>query len=65
MVILGVVVLVITCEGKGNLGAQGWVGANVVGAEFTVVTKGREVAGESMDESLLSRNGGGVVDEEN
>jgi len=65
MVILSVVVLVVTCEGEDNLGAQGGVGADIVGAEFTAVTKGREVAGEGMDKCLLSRNGVGVVDEEN
>ena len=54
MVVLGVVVLVVPCEGKYNLGAQGWVGTDVVGAEFTVVAKGRKVACESVDEGLLS-----------
>jgi len=65
VVVLSVVVLVVTCEGKDNLGAQGWVGADVVGAEFTAVAKGREVASKGVDEGLLSRNGVGVVDEEN
>jgi len=65
MMVLGVIVLVVTCEGEDNLGAQGWVGTNVVGAEFTVVAKGGEVTGESVDEGLFSRNGVGVVDEKN
>jgi len=64
VVILGVIILVVTCKGKDNLGAQGWVGPDVVGAEFTVVAKGREVAGKGVNEGLLSQNCGGVVDEE-
>ena len=63
--LLAVVVLVISCKGKDNLGAQSWVGANVIGAEFTVIAKGGEVASERMNQGLLARNGGGVVDEEN
>jgi len=65
VVVLGVVVLVVSCEGKDNLWTQGWVGADVVGAEFTAVAKGGEIACESVDEGLLSRNGVQVVDEEN
>jgi len=65
MVVLRVVVLVVPCEGEDNLGTQGWVGADVIGAEFAVVTKGWEVAGESVDEGLLPGNGCRVVDEEN
>jgi len=65
VVVLSVVVFVVPCKGKGNLGAQGWVGTDVVGAEFTVVTESREVTGKGVDEGLLSQNGGQVVDEEN
>jgi len=57
VVVLRVVILVITCKGECDLGAQGWVGADVVGAEFTVIAKGREVTGKSVNESLLSHNG--------
>ena len=65
MVVLGVVVLVVSCEGEDNFWAQGGVCADVIGAEFTAVTEGGEVAGESVDECLLSGNGVGMVDEEN
>jgi len=65
VVVLGVVVFVISCKGKDNFGTQGWVGADVVGAEFTVVTEGGEIAGEGVDEGLLSCNGVRVVDKEN
>jgi len=54
VVVLGVIILVVTCKGEDNFGAQGWVGADIVGAEFTAVTKGGEVASESVDEGLLS-----------
>jgi len=57
VMVLGVVVFVVTCEGEDNLWTQGWVGADVVGAEFTAVTKGGKIACESMDEGLLSCNG--------
>jgi len=65
MMLLAVVVLVIPCKGEDNLWAEGWVGADLVWAEFTAVAKGGEIAGESVDECLFSRNGVGVVDEEN
>jgi len=65
VMVLGVVVLVVTCEGEDNLWTQGWVGADVIGAEFTAVAKGREVTCESVDEGLLSRNRVRVVDKEN
>jgi len=54
VVVLSVVVLIITSEGEDDLGAQGWVGANIVGAEFTAVAKGGKVASKSVDEGLLS-----------
>jgi len=65
VVLLAIVVLVVPCKGEDNFRAEGWVGANLVGAEFTAVTKGREVAGKSVDEGLFSRDGVRVVDEEN
>jgi len=37
VVVLHVIVLVVPCKGKDDFGAQGWVGADVIGAEFTVV----------------------------
>ena len=54
VVVLGIVVFVITGKGKNNFRTKCWVGTDLVWAEFTVITEGREVAGESMDECLLS-----------
>ena len=65
VVLLAIVVLVVPCKGEDNFWAQSWVGADVVGAEFTAVAKGREIACEGVDEGLLSRNGVRVIDEEN
>jgi len=65
MVILSVVVFVITGEGEDYFRTKCWVGADLIWAEFTAVTKGREVAGEGVNEGLFSRNGVQVVDEEN
>jgi len=57
MVLLVVVVLVIPCKGEDNLRAKGWVGADLVWAEFAAITECREVAGKGVDEGLFSRNG--------
>jgi len=56
VVVLGVIVLVVTGEGEDNLWAQGWVGADVVGAEFTAVAEGGKITCKSVDEGLLSQN---------
>jgi len=65
VVLLAIVVLVVSCKSEDNFWAQSWVGADVIGAKFTAVAKGGEIACEGVDEGLLPRNGVRVVDEEN
>ena len=57
MVLLAIVVLVVSCKGKDNFRAEGRVGADLVRAEFTMITKGWEITGEGVDEGLFSHNG--------
>jgi len=57
-----VVVLIVACKGKSDLGAQSGVGADVVGEDFTVVTEFWGVTCEGMNDGLFTQNGG-VVDE--